>query len=369
MNNDKNANTNENNSVDNTSNNNNSQEKVLRVIAKMFRQHADLFLKQATYLEQMSIYINKEGDENGSIDDNRKDCINKENVDSEHGHGNGNGGGVIYALPEISNIIPCREDIKDKIRREAVVDLAKKSFENTKELKSIVDQLMKKNMKYIISTSRKLPFELFQEDAMEDICKEKEFKELLKKDDNIEDKNNGINDEAASYMYRRTQEEWKKLNKKKVLQYAKRADGDEGVRHIHIPRRVPGRKRKLKPSTEKKKEDGNSKKATKIKCKEEYQEIRQSSNHEDSNGSSSDSDHDEKRKLDMGSDKKKEDRNRKKSVETSHNDQSNSDTDKSGSDSDDDGFDFLKMPPIPKSQTNRPLKRERDESSSSDDKE
>ena len=202
------------------------QEATLKVIARMFRQHADLFLKQATYLEAMSLQIKQKSKK---ADDNEiSGLLNKMSDD--------------YYFND-KKLPPCRESLQDKIRRETVVDLAKKSYEGMREVKKIVDVLMIHKTDHQINNRRKHAFEFFAEEILTKIAREDKMKKMIneakEKNDTSAGKDNyGVqftafdNNEINEYIFRRTQEEWLKLTKPKIKKFAALAASDQGVKHI-----------------------------------------------------------------------------------------------------------------------------------------
>jgi len=187
-----------------TSGHKRNDETMLRVVARMFRQQADLFLKQAACLERMSYHL---------------DDPSMWDLDGSQ--------------------IPSREDLEDKIRREAVIDLAKKSYEGMKEVKVCMDSLLQNKRKSQHSKRRKFAFELFENEIMKKIIKEPEYVSLSRNHDD-DDPNTG---KLANYVFKRTQLEWKKLKKKDIEAYAKKAASNEGIKHLEGVKK-PKKKRK-----------------------------------------------------------------------------------------------------------------------------
>ena len=344
----------------NNNNNNNSQGKILRVVARMFREHADLFLKQASHLEQLSISPH---------------LINHQQYDQNHPYND-----------DVGGEIPCRENFLDKIRRESVIDLAKKTYENMRYTKAIVDGLIKSKHTSNRSDRRKFAFEIFEEDIFSQIVKEEEFKKLtrehLKQQAGGQSKNKGNTSSSSSihdvvganeYVFKRTQEEWQKLSKKKLREYAMRASGPEGMKHIK-KKQMNGvksrtsKKRNLNPSKDGRKGDDdndngnrpgkNEKKNTTPATKKRKVSVKKKDDGNESDDSRGDS----------SSNSSDSDSNSVSSSVKAANNKSD-EASIQNIDDDDDDFDLLAMPPlpIPTTETKTPARRERDESSDSSD--
>ncbi len=388
----------------------NQDKKILRVIAAMFRQHADLYLQQASYLERMSCSFLTNSN-------NHPDLNSTNEID------------ITTTVSASPDIIPSREELQDKIRRESVVDLARKSYQGMKEVQSLMDVILVKK-KVHGGGRRRFAFELFEQDILHSIIKEAKYKEISRKQAKLrknkkntkskgsdeKDKNSNDcykseydKDPLAAYIFQRTQEEWKKLNKKTIALYANRAEGEDGIKHIKkkkSQRIKSAAKRKEKtasnnhenenesvaetePLFKKRKEDpsSNSDAIVDEKDHRQHQNIlphsRSNKTRIDGYDESSD-DYDESSddyddSTDDGDDGDDSDRNKKSlahskiiqkyGIDTSNTNrinttgEDNSDN-KSDSDDQDVGLDLLSMPPIPKTTI---FKRERDESSSSED--
>jgi len=377
---------------------NHTENKILRIIAKMFRQHADLYYKQASYLEKRALFNNSVDTTNAAH--GRRPC-NNNNI---HMNGNNPPSPIMW-----DDTIPSREELQDKIRRDSVVDLAKLSYEGMKGVQNVVDAvLIKKKVqggstagdKRGESNRRRFAFELFEQDILQSIGKEAKFKELMKSQNELKKEkkqkkpnrsrssksiDEEVNDPVAAYIFQRTQEEWKKLNKRKIVMYAKKAEGKDGIKHIELrsnsqktkntrrkKRATPTnnetesdseikplfKRQKGDPSASGRKLDLKRRKMTPSSKKESRQILDDS---EDSTDESNDNDSEQS--LTQNNNIKNDNINNATNSINRIN-QKEEDDDKSDSDDEDGGLDLLAMPAMPQP---TPIKRERDESSSSNE--
>ena len=359
---------------------NGDQGAILRVIARMFRQHADLFLKQATYLEHMSLQCTNDFQSSSNL----QDWANNFDQDMYNSTKTPTNNDISSKSSNI-RLPPSREDIQEKRRRESVVDLAKKTYEGMKEVKSVVDVLLKNKSKNNVHKRRKFAYEIFQDDIMTLIVKEEGYKSLSWNEE-----------EQAKYVFNRTQVEWNKLSTKKVKQYSLRAEGDEGIKHLKlnasltsstIPKGKRQKQQHNSSSNSTARKNGSKKRKlnqsdTPIE-KEEKKKVQYRDNgdddHDDNDSKTSmkvngilstkkdfNSDNDRDIYYENGSDDSESDSDSGSSTASVHNAENKNES--SDDDDDDDRFDITTMPPIPLSNST-PLKRERDDDSSSSEEE
>ena len=199
-------------SLDKENNNNASRERtILTVVANMFRQHAQLFYHQANTLDRMAQYPN---------DPSKWNVHSMQNDPSD---------------PNSAPFIPM-ETLNDQVRRERVVDLAKKSVDGLKQVQLYMDTLVGKRMGPGYARSRrKFAWEIFQKDLMENLPYETNFMGDAKSKESKKWKEvkDGKEEEMInSYVFKRSQEEWRKLTPARIDEYARRAKGPEGVEHL-----------------------------------------------------------------------------------------------------------------------------------------
>lgn len=144
---------------------------LLQHVAKMFRQHAMLYLKQATYLEDMSCYPN-----------------------------NPSKWGI--------RIRSSMEDLDDKIKREKTVDLVKKSYESMIKMQRRIDSMLDQDNVF------ENPWMAFKEDVGRKISREPECIRL-KTRQRLGHKCSKL----SKYIGRRKLEFWKSLSLKEKKYY------------------------------------------------------------------------------------------------------------------------------------------------------
>ena len=193
---------------------------ILTVVANMFHHHAQLFQHQANALDRMAQYPH----------DPSKWKLHSTTDDPN----------VPYSAP-----FSQMETLMDQIRRERVVDLAKKSVDGLKQVQLYMDTLIGKRMAPGYSRSRrKFAWEIFQKDLMKNIRNSNKYMVIKSRErkKRINSKKGKIKafhptrrseeERINAYMFKRSQEEWKKLTPEKVEEYARRAKGPEGVEHL-----------------------------------------------------------------------------------------------------------------------------------------